>query len=61
MLDFFIKKMYNKYNKRTKELLKIKNKKFKKTIDKFNKKCYNKYNKRDKNIKKFFKKVFKNS
>ena len=54
MLDFSIKKMYNKHNKRTKELLKIKNKNFKKTLDKLNKKCYNKYNKRDKNIKKIF-------
>lgn len=61
MLDFFIKKMYNKYNKRTKELLKIKNKNFKKLLTNLIKNVIINITKEIKTLKKFFKKVFKNS
>ena len=61
MLDFLIKKMYNKYNKRTKELLKIKNKNFKKLLTNLIKNVIINITKEIKTLKKFVKKVFKNS
>lgn len=55
MLDFFIKKMYNKYNKRTKELLKIKNKNFKKLLTNLIKNVIINITKEIKTLKKFLK------
>ena len=54
MLDFLIKKMYNKYNKITKELLKIKNKNFKKLLTNLIKNVIINITKEIKTLKKIF-------